>query len=702
MRNVTIPKVVSWCSKGLLAALLVAGTLQVPGEAAAKTAEHIRVGLYMDLGSTYKATTGAVTISSGKAWTAGFNAAAGQTSLITLAAGEEARFSVDGFRVKVLETKDLSAATAAYKKLAATADKPILFAVQSAGGQVYQLYTGYYANEQTAVSAAARAAKTAAAYLNGQTPAAKGAKHLTAGTYASESEAAAAVSTIKAAGFDAMAALVQTPDGGSRYEAWIGEEANDKQLAALSSSVSAALPQLKLSNADSSLPAFIIREDVSLGQAVKHLQLSGSEAKGWIESAGSELKVKEKSNRSYRGAMEISSLNGQLALVNDVPFEQYLYSVVGGEVPASWPAEALKAQAVAGRSYAEYQISQGSKFKIADVVDTTLSQVYNGTSSESENVIKAVDDTQGEVILKDGKVVEAVFSSNAGGVTADPSEVWNSGGDAFASVPSEGDEAAIKGQKMWYHILLSSGKSGFVREDNVKETETETVTEGGLAQMTVTAKDTNVRPLPLIQSDASPVAKMNPGDTAVVLEKVTESGPYSWIRGPYTSADLVKSLKGKTATPVPSTITTLEVTKRGPSGRVTEMKANGQIIDVKYPDLLRSAFNGLPSTLFDIVQTGSYTVLGANGTTLNISGSADTTVLSASGQSTVKGGETVVMNGDLNARSTDAGSSFWFVGKGYGHGLGLSQWGAKGMADEGYGYQDILKHYYQNVTIVKE
>ncbi|WP_246073036.1 SpoIID/LytB domain-containing protein [Paenibacillus dokdonensis] len=700
MGNVTVPKVLSWCGKGLLTALLVAGSFQLSGKAAALPVDHIRVGMFMDLGSTYKSTTAAVTLSSGQAWTVGFNTPAGHSNLVTLGSGEQARFSVDGFRIKVLETADLSTVTEAYSKLAATADKPLIFTATSTGGQVYQLYTGYYANEQTAASAVARAAKTASAYLNGQTPAVKGPKHLSAGTYASEAQAASAVSTIKAAGFDAMVALEQTSDGGSRYAAWVGEAGNDNELEALRSSVSTKLPQLALSNVDSNLPAYIIRQDVSLGQAVHHYQLSGNDAKGWIENGGSEIKVAERSGRSYRGAMEISSLNGQLALVNDLPFEQYLYSVVGGEVPSSWPADALKAQAVAARSYAEFQAGQSSKFKIADVVDTTLSQAYNGISSESASVIQAVDATQGEVILKDGKVVEAVFSSNAGGVSADPSEVWNSGGDAFASVPSEGDEAAVKGQKMWYHVLLSSGASGFIREDNAKETGT--LTGGGLAKLTVTAKDTNVRPLPQIQSDASPVAKMNPGDTAVVLEKVQESGTYSWVRGPYSSAELVKSLQGKTTTAAPSSITTLEVTKRGPSGRATEIKANGQILDVKYPDLFRSALNGLPSTLFDIVPTGSYTVLSANGTTSKITGSSSMTVLSASGQSTVQGSGTVVMNGNQSARSIDSGEGFMFVGRGNGHGLGLSQWGAKGMADAGYGYQDILKHYYQNVTITKE
>lgn len=700
MRKSTVPKVVTWCGKGLLAVLLAAGGLQLSGKASALSADQIRVGLFMDLGSTYKSTQAAVTLSSGQAWSVGFKAAGGPSSAFALAAGEEARFSIDGFRVEVLETRDFSAASAAYKKLAATADKPFLFAAQTSAGQVYQLYAGPYASEQAAATGAARTAKTAAAYLEGQVPAVKGPKHLTAGSYDTEAQAAAAASSIKDAGFDAMVALEQTADGGSRYAVWVGEAANDQDLAALSSSAAAQLPQFALSNADAGLPGLIIRQDVGQGQAVKHFQVSGKDAKAWASSSGSELKVKERSNRSYRGSMEISVLNGQLALVNELPFEEYLYSVVGGEVPSSWPAEALKAQAVAARSYAEFQVGQSSKFKIADVVDTTLSQAYNGVASESPSVVEAVDATRGEVIRKDGKVVEAVFSSNAGGASADPSEVWNSGGDAFASVPSEGDTAATKGQKMWYHVLLPSGVSGYVREDNVKETGT--FTGGGLAKVTVTAKDTNVRPLPLIQSDKSPVAKMNPGDTAVLLEKVNESGTYSWVRGPFTSAELLKSLQGKTQTPPPSPIVTLDVTKRGPSGRATEIKANGQVLDVKYPDLFRSALGSLPSTLFDIVQTGSYTVRSADGTTAKKTGSSGAAVVSASGQSTLAGGGTVILSGDGSARSVDKNEGFMFVGRGNGHGLGLSQWGAKGMADEGYGYQDILKHYYQNVTITKE
>ncbi|MMZ69100.1 Amidase enhancer precursor [compost metagenome] len=57
------------------------------------------------------------------------------------------------------------------------------------------------------------------------------------------------------------------------------------------------------------------------------------------------------------------------------------------------------------------------------------------------------------------------------------------------------------------------------------------------------------------------------------------------------------------------------------------------------------------------------------------------------------------MGADQKARVVDKSNRFVFVGRGYGHGIGMSQWGAKGMADAGFDYVQILQHYYQNVTI---
>lgn len=686
-------------SKGLLAAAIAVGSLLIPaGASHADSNSTIRVALYADIGSKYKSTVPVVTMQSTQSFTL-MSDQPGSTPLLSVPAQSRIRVSVDGYRVKVMETSSWKTAADAAKKLQSTSDKPQIFMIARNGSNVYQLYTGVYASEAAAKDGLARVVKAGLGIPADQTPAVKGDKHLSAGRYSSEQEADTALSSITAAGFDAWKVFLAGSDGSAQFEVWVGEAANDKDLAAVQTAVSAVMPQLVGSATTS--PGLIMRLDAGLDFSsetqVNHYMVSGNDAKFLAVGSEAGIQLEERSKRTYRGNMELSNLRGSLAVINVVPLEQYLYAVVGGEVSSSWPDEALKAQAVAARSYA---MAQGNRFEVANVVDSTLSQVYNGIGSEAPGIIKAVDATAGEVLMSGGKVVEAVFSSNSGGITADPAEVWGNGGDAFASVPSKEDVAAAATAKKWYYLLLANGTSGYAREDNIKLTGNKTA--AGLDIATATTKDVNVRPLPAVESSVSAVGKLNPGENAVVLDKVYESGSYSWIKGPYTSADLLKSLQGKTTSTLPSSILNLQVTQRGPSGRAIQVKANGQALDVKYPDMFRSAFNGLPSTLFDIVPAGSYTVLGADGATSTIGSSQSAGVLSASGKVNVNGSGTVVMGGDSSARAITNSSGFLFIGQGYGHGLGMSQWGVKGMADSGYDYQQILQHYYQNVTIVKE
>ncbi|NGM81918.1 SpoIID/LytB domain-containing protein [Paenibacillus sp. 7124] len=683
-------------AKSLLAAALAAGSLLLPaGAGYADSARTIRVALFADIGSKYKLTVPAVTLSSSQAWS--LIAEDAGTVLVTVPSGTKVRASLDGYRVKVLETPSWQTAADAAKKLQSTSDKPFLFMNSKGGGNVYQLYTGMYASESAAKNAADRVAKAGLNLPADQSPVVKGGKHLTAGSFATQLEADTARASIAAAGVDTWTAVVPSEGGGSRYEVWVAEAVNDSDLAAARLVLGQVMPQLSLTTAPKGL---MIRTDVGLDlnseTQTMHYAVSG-DAKFKAAGNSTGIQLAERSKRTYRGSLELGGSNGSLSVINELPLEQYLYSVVGGEVSASWPAEALKAQAVAARSYA---LAQGLRFDIANVVDTTLSQVYNGIGTEAPSVTSAVDATSGEVLKSGGNLVEAVFSSNSGGKTADPSEVWNSGGNVFASVDSSEDSSAVASAKKWYYVQLPGGLDGYVREDNVKLTGDKT--PAGLDILTATTKDVNVRPLPVIDNSVSPVGKLNPGENAVVLSKVSESGSYSWIKGPYTSSDLLKSLQGKTSATLPSTIVTLQVTERGPSGRAVLVKANGNPLSVKYPDLYRSSLGGLPSTLFDIVPSGSYTVLGADGKTASVSGSQQTSVLTASGMVTKSGSGTVVMGGDSKARVVDATSGFLFIGWGNGHGLGMSQWGVKGMADQGYDYKAILQHYFQNVTIVKE
>ncbi|AZK48974.1 SpoIID/LytB domain-containing protein [Paenibacillus lentus] len=661
---------------------------------------RVRVAMFLDLGSTYRSIVPAVTMTAESAWQAGPQRGEGMESWLDFSPGQTVRFSVDGIKVKALESADWQLVSAAVKKLQGGTDRPIAVVSEQAGGTVYEVYTGPYASADEASAAVTRVAQALAGQLGNQQPSIHGSFYYSAGVFGSKAEAQAYSQTLKLPGIEVKVAVV----GANQYAVWVGGAVSEAALAALKAQIVQLQPQLNLSAIDAEAPALIAYRDVTGDMnspiAVEHYAVSGTNTKLLVrDSEDSVIQVMERSGRKYRGNFEISSVNGQLALVNDVPLEQYLYSVVAAEVPSSWPQESLKAQAVAARSYALYHAA-GNKFKVAGLVDTTLSQVYNGVDKEVDSIIQAVDSTAGEVIKANDRIVEAIFSSNSGGMTADSTEVWSNPNSTFSSMISNEDKAAQAGLKSWYHVLLPTGKAGYVREDNVKLTEG--TTAAGLPKMTVTANATNVRPIPMIQADVSPVAQMNPGDQAVVLGLVDESSSYSWIRGPYSSEELLKSLKGKTATDAPSPILNLEITQRGPSGRATQIKANGQILDVRYPDLFRSAFGGLPSTLFDIAATGRYTVQSASGATSSGTAASGTPVLSSTGVSNWNGGSLVVMGADGAARVIDQSNRFLFVGRGNGHGLGLSQWGAKGMADAGYDYEAILQHYYQNVIIVKE
>ncbi len=685
---------------GLLSAALLAGSLFVSATPVhADASAKIRVALFADIGSKYKSTVPAVSLQSAQDFSI-ISRSSSAIPLVTVPAKTVVRVSYDSFRVKVLETSVWKEAADAAKKLQATSDKPLLFMASRSTGNVYQLYTGMYASESAAKDAAARISKSGVIFPAGQSPAVKGSKHLTAGQYLTREEAEAARSNISVLGLDAWTVVLPS-EAAPKYEVWIGEASNDSDLAALQASAATVLPQTTLAVSTAPSGGIILRTDAGLDLTTEtqapHYLITGSSTKFLAAGNTSGIQITERSKRTYRGDLELSGLNGSLAVINEVLLEQYLYAVVGGEVSSGWPAEALKAQAVAARSYA---LSQGNRFDVANVVDTTLSQVYNGIGAEAPVITKAVDATSGEVLMSGGKIVEAVFSSNSGGYTADPSEVWGNPNPIFASTASPTDIAAAATSKYWYNVMLPNGTIGYAREDNVKLTGAKTA--GGLDLLTAATQNVNIRSLPVIQSDVNPIGKLNPGENAVVLDKVLESGSYSWIKGPYTSADLLKSLQGVTSSTLPSSIISLQVTQRGPSGRPVQIKANGEILKMKYPDLFRSAFGGLPSTLFDIVPSGSYTVLGANGATTTVTGSQTAGVLSASGMVNAGGSRTVIMGGKSTARVISSNPGFMFIGFGYGHGLGLSQWGVKGLADNGYDYKQILQQYYRNVTIVKE
>jgi stage II sporulation protein D len=124
-------------------------------------------------------------------------------------------------------------------------------------------------------------------------------------------------------------------------------------------------------------------------------------------------------NKPYRGRMTVSTDGKLVQVIDTLGLESYLKGVVPAEMPSSWPAEALKAQAVAARSYALANVATGRPF---DLYRDTRSQVFGGVKFENAATSAAVDATKGRVVLYNGKVANTWFFSTSGGRTASAAE----------------------------------------------------------------------------------------------------------------------------------------------------------------------------------------------------------------------------------------------------------------------------------------
>ncbi len=124
----------------------------------------------------------------------------------------------------------------------------------------------------------------------------------------------------------------------------------------------------------------------------------------------------ETRNGRYRGALEIRAVGGRVQAINAIDLEDYVRGVVSAESPSTWPAEALKAQAVAARSYA-VTTNVGTTTDGIDQYADTRSQMYKGVAAEFPSTDAAVAATAGQVVAQSGKPVTTYFFSTSGGHT---------------------------------------------------------------------------------------------------------------------------------------------------------------------------------------------------------------------------------------------------------------------------------------------
>ena len=164
----------------------------------------------------------------------------------------------------------------------------------------------------------------------------------------------------------------------------------------------------------------------------------------------------------YRGKFKIINDGGSLTVMNDIPLELYIRGVVPSEMPSGWEHEAHKAQAIAARSYAVANMGKRARYGY-DLKDTPEDQAYGGASAETTRTNEAVTETEGIVLVCQGKIVPAYYSASAGGRTTTAGKVWMTDLPFLKSVPSFDDGVKKNGHGvgMSQHGANNLAKRGY-------------------------------------------------------------------------------------------------------------------------------------------------------------------------------------------------------------------------------------------------
>ena len=148
--------------------------------------------------------------------------------------------------------------------------------------------------------------------------------------------------------------------------------------------------------------------------------------------------------KRFPGKLNLLLIDSEILVVNVLGIEKYLSSVVGSEMPTKWPMEALKAQAIASRTYALKQ--KGNS--LFDIDSTQKNQVYNGLESRTYKTIRAVKSTRSLVLTYKNKLINALFHSSSGGMTENSQDVWKNKYPYLSSVKDfDKDNPKLRWQK---------------------------------------------------------------------------------------------------------------------------------------------------------------------------------------------------------------------------------------------------------------
>ncbi len=313
--------------------------------------------------------------------------------------------------------------------------------------------------------------------------------------------------------------------------------------------------------------------------------------------------------RRYTGELIFApDRNGRIAVINNLGAERVLKGTVPSETYTSAPQGALRAQTIAARNYIFAAIgvrNLADPFMLrADVYD----QVYGGIDREDPRTNEAVDATRGEVMLLGNRIVNASYSSNAGGFTENNENVWDAEPQEHLRGRVDAPESEIPAQ--FRNGITEANLEAFLDHDFPSPSKTASVSSSNFYRWNAT---------------------------------VEPQTPREWLKERGEDVGAIRDI---------------QILSRGVSGRIIRLRVIGEKANAEVERELnvRRLFGGLRSGLFKL---------------------------------------------ELSKNRNGTVREFRFRGAGFGHGVGMCQTGAIGMADQGHDHREILTHYYRGVDIRK-
>ena len=324
----------------------------------------------------------------------------------------------------------------------------------------------------------------------------------------------------------------------------------------------------------------------------------------------------------YYGSFRYERLKGEnITVVSLVDIDDYVRGVIPYEMSPSWPLEALKAQAVAARSYAVANTNSSHTRNGFDVCTSTCCQVYFGIGGATAHTDRAVDETAGLYAWYGNEPILAVFHASSGGATENCENVWNEALPYLRGV---------------------------------------------------------IDPYEILAADKNPYDKWTKTYTGNQLKDILNSLGYG-------CSEIVDVLITPSQTGNVQSITFVDSNaKKWTLSKYKNVKTNLAMKSMRYT----VSYDGNDYALTEDQTVGSLQgiwVLNGAGELVQIN-TSPVYAMTADGVTEVPGSNT-------------SGRTFVFNGGGNGHNLGLSQWGAYAMANEGFTYDQILKFYFTGIEI---